>query len=92
MIFDITWTSGDAPDLNKSFFEENELSVTPCSLKNNTVIQSDVFFKYVILLLLEENLQNIKANINIISYQYNNAGLITSKAFQRLWEQKATRF
>ncbi len=36
VIFDITWTSGDAPDLNKSFFEENELSVTPCSLKNNS--------------------------------------------------------
>lgn len=28
----------NSPDWNKSFFEENELSATPCSLKNNTDI------------------------------------------------------
>lgn len=63
-MFDITWTSGVAPDLNKAFFEENELSVTPCSLKNNIVIQSHFFFKYGIS-FLEENLQNIKAKTSI---------------------------
>lgn len=41
--------NGNGPDLNKSFFEENELSATPCSLKNKKINNQSNFCITVVL-------------------------------------------